>query len=108
MNLLRRCLLLVALLTASFAPSSHAEMPMLNKHLGKLLGTWKSEQGAVVSFSVNRTIVYKGRRYIGAIAPGTIQIKKRKGVVVHLPYRLQGGKLFIRDNGVETVYVRIR
>jgi hypothetical protein len=79
-----------------FSMNSHADTQMLNRHLVKLLGTWKCPQNEV-SFFANRTILYQGRRYIGAIAQGTIQLSKRKATVL-LPYQFQNGKLQITDH----------
>jgi hypothetical protein len=88
-----------------FAGSVNAETPLMNKHLIKLLGRWESSQGAVI-FNANRTCVYKGKKYICAIADGMIQIKKRKAVVV-FPYRFQNGQLIINDHNIATTYTKV-
>ena len=105
MNFIRAILLLVTLALTGLISNAHAETPMVNKHLVKLLGKWDSPQGAVI-FKANRTCIYKGRKYICAIADGAIQIKKRKAVVV-FPYRFQNGQLFISDHNVVTIYTRV-
>ncbi|NOT81749.1 MAG: hypothetical protein HOP01_03350 [Gallionella sp.] len=89
----------------SFSSSANAETPMVNKHLVRLLGKWESPQGAVI-FNANRTCVYKGKKYICAIADGAIQIKKRKVVIV-FPYRFQNGQLIISDRNISTAYTRV-
>ncbi len=104
MNFLRVVLLLVTLGLMSLVTSAHAETAMVNKHLLKLLGKWDSPQGMIV-FNANRTCVYKGKKYICAIADGAIQIKKRKAVVV-FPYRFQRGQLLISDHNIVTAYTR--
>lgn len=104
MNVLRMALLLVTLACVGIT-DGYAETPLFNKHLVKLLGTWKSDHEVVI-FKADRTIVYKGKRYIGAVAQGTIQIKKRKSVVM-LPYRFQSGKLIITDHDKVTAYTRV-
>lgn len=104
MKFLRVVLLLVTFTLMGFVTNTHAETPMVNKHLVKLLGRWDSPQGAVI-FNANRTCVYKDRKYICAIADGAIQIKKRKAVVV-FPYRFQNGQLLISDHNVVTAYTK--
>lgn len=105
MNFLRVVLLLATLGLLGVSANSHAETPMVNKHLLKLLGRWDSPQGAVI-FNANRTCIYKGKKYICAIADGAIQVKKRKAVVV-LPYRFQNGHLLISDHNTTTTYTRV-
>ena len=105
MSVLRVILLLCAIVLMGFASSANAETPMVNKHLVKLLGKWDSPQGAVI-FNTNRTCVYKGKKYICAIADGAIQIKKRKAVIV-FPYRIQNGQLIISDHNIATAYTRV-
>lgn len=106
MNFLRVVLLLATFGLMSMVTHVHAETAMVNKHLVKLLGTWQSEEDAV-TFYANRTCVYKGKKYICAIADGAIQIKKRKAVVV-FPYRFQSGQLLISDHNIVTAYTRVR
>jgi hypothetical protein len=107
MKILHVILLLVALGCAGFSVNSVAEtgQPVLNKHLGKLLGTWTSA-GGDVTFNANSTIMYKGQKHFCAIAQGTIQISKKK-VTTILPYHFLGGKLFITDAGSVTIYTRV-
>jgi DNA-binding transcriptional regulator WhiA len=105
MNFLRAVLLLATLGLMGIITNVHAETAMVNKHLVKLLGKWDSPQGAVI-FNANRTCVYKGKKYICAIADGAIQIKKRKAVVV-FPYRFQNGQLLISDHNIMTAYTRV-
>jgi hypothetical protein len=105
MKFLRVVLLLATISLMGFVTYSQAETAMVNQHLVKLLGKWDSPQGAII-FNENRTCVYKGRKYICAIADGAIQIKKRKAVVV-FPYRFQSGQLLISDHNVVTTYTRV-
>lgn len=105
MYFIRVIFLLASFFLLGFVTNAHAETPMFNKHLVKLLGTWKSSHEIVV-FKANRTCVYKGRKYICAIAEGAIQIKKKKAVVV-LPYRFQNGQLLITDHGNVATYTRM-
>lgn len=105
MKLLRLVLLLSTIGLMGLVTNSQAETAMVNQHLVKLLGKWDSHQGAII-FNENRTCVYKGRKYICAIADGAIQIKKRKAVVV-FPYRLQSGQLLITDHNIVTAYTRM-
>ena len=108
MSSLRVMLLLAALGMSGFAVNSDAEaqpVTVLNKHLGKLLGTWTSTEGEV-TFNTDSTIVYKGKKHFCAIAQGTIQISKHKVTTV-LPYRFLEGKLLITDGGSVTTYSRV-
>lgn len=104
MKFLRVILVLATIGLMGLVTNSQAETAMVNKHLVKLLGKWDSPQGAII-FNENRTCVYKGRKYICAIADGAIQIKKRKAVVV-FPYRFQNGQLLISDHNVVTTYTK--
>ncbi len=104
MKFLSVVLLLATISLMGFATDSQAETAMVNQHLVKLLGKWDSSQGEII-FNENRTCVYKGRKYICAIADGAIQIKKRKAVVV-FPYRFQNGQLLITDHNVVTAYTK--
>ena len=109
MSLLRVMLMLAALGVSGFVANSDAEtqpVTVLNKHLGKLLGTWTSPEGEV-TFNADSTIVYKGQKHFCAIAQGTIQIS-RHNVTSMLPYRFLEGKLLITDGGSVTTYTRAR
>lgn len=105
MKFLRVVLLFATIGLTGFVTNSQAETAMVNQHLVKLLGKWESPRGVIV-FNENRTCVYKGKKYICAIADGAIQIKKRKAVVV-FPYRFQNGQLLISDHNVITTYTRM-
>ncbi|MGB8516279.1 MAG: hypothetical protein WCD45_00180 [Gallionella sp.] len=108
MKLLRLMMLCAVLGGAGFAAPGYAESPpdvMYNKHLAKLLGTWTSADGEV-TFNENRTIIYRGKKYFCAVAQGTIQISKRKLIII-LPYRFLEGKLLITDGDIVTTYTRV-
>lgn len=102
-------IILMLLVFAGGAYSAHStaetEAVVMNKHLGKLLGTWTSAEGDV-TFKANNTIIYKGKRHLCAIAQGTIQISKKK-VSKILPYRFLDGKLLITDGGSVTTYTKV-
>lgn len=89
--------------TANIAAATEAVV--MNKHLGKLLGTWTNAEGDV-TFNANNTLVYKGEKHLCAIAQGTIQISKKK-VSKILPYRFLDGKLLITDGGNVTTYTKV-
>ena len=106
--MLRNSILFVALLSLGLPVAASAgETPraIAGKPSAKLVGVWRSDEGATISFRSNGIVVYKGRRYHYAAGNGAIQIKSRK-VFRQLPYRIFDGKLTVTDSGVDTVYTR--
>jgi hypothetical protein len=104
----RNSILLVALLSLGLPVAGNAgETPraIAGKPSAKLLGTWRSAQGATITFKSNGIVVYKGWRYHYAAGNGAIQIKNRK-VFRQLPYRIFDDKLTVTDHGEDTVYTR--
>lgn len=105
-----RCVLLLGILLAPAcaierASAAEPQATVLNRHLAKLLGTWRSAEGEV-TFNANGTLVYKGKKDFCAIAQGTIQISKRHTSVI-LPYRFVNDNLLITDGGTVTTYQRV-
>jgi hypothetical protein len=104
----RNLILFVALLSLGLPVAASAgETPrqIAGKPSAKLVGVWRSEAGATITFKSNGIVVYKGRRYHYAAGNGAIQIKNRK-VFRQLPYRIFDDKLTVTDNGVDTAYAR--
>ena len=105
---MRNSILFVALLSLGLpvaASAGDTPREIAGKPAEKLLGTWRSEQGATIAFKSNGIVVYKGRRYHYAAGNGAIQIKNRK-VFRQLPYRIFDGKLTVTEKDVDTVYTR--
>lgn len=106
MRLLRVMLIMPMLVMLWITSSMAADTPvLLNKHLVKLIGTWRSSEGEV-TFNANNTLLYKGQKNFYAIAQGTIQISKKKTTQL-LPYRFIDGQLIITDAGQATTYTRV-
>lgn len=104
----RNSILLVALLSLGLPVTGGAgETPraIAGKPAAKLVGVWRSEEGAAITFRSDGIAVYKGRRYHYAAGNGAIQLKNRK-VFRQLPYKIFDDKLTVTDNGVDTVYTR--
>jgi len=106
--MLRNSIVFVALLSLGLPVAGSAgETPraIAHKPSAKLVGTWRSEQGATITFKHNGIVVYKGQRHHYAAGNGVIQIKNRHGVR-QFPYRIFDGKLTVTESGMDTVYTR--
>lgn len=108
MSVLRRCLLLLLLLSMpTWSAGSYAaeggHMPV-NKHAQLLQGTWAGAAGEI-TFAAHNIVIYKGKRYLGAVASGTIQLSKKRGSRI-IPYRISDDKLILTVDGNQEVYSR--
>lgn len=105
MSVPRWCLLFFTLLifSGSGYAAEHGHMPV-NKHAQLLEGTWAGAEGEI-TFAAHNIVIYKGKRYLGAIASGTIQLSKRRGSRI-IPYRISDDKLILTVDGNQTVYSR--
>jgi len=107
MSVSRWCLLFSTLLMLVGSGSSYAaergHMPV-NKHAQLLQGTWAGAEGEI-TFAAHNIVIYKGKRYLGAIASGTIQLSKKRSTRM-IPYRITDDKLILTVDGKQAVYSR--